>query len=44
MQISTGKHWREVRHSLEELAERIEGPELDRNSMGSPTELTNLDP
>jgi hypothetical protein len=44
MQISTAKHWTEVRVSYGRVGRRIEGPEGDKNSTGRRRDSTNLDP
>jgi hypothetical protein len=44
MQIPTDKHWTEVRDSFGRVERRIEVLEGDKNSIGRPTESTNLDP
>jgi hypothetical protein len=43
MQILTAKQWMEVKDSSGRVGGKIEGPEGDQNSTGSPTESTNLD-
>lgn len=44
MQIPATEHWTEVEDFYGRVGERIEGPELDRNTTGRITESTNLDP
>jgi hypothetical protein len=44
MQRCTAKNWMELKDFCGRVGGIIEGPKRDRNSMGRPTELTNLDP
>jgi hypothetical protein len=44
IQLSTDKHWMEVRNPYGRVRGRIEGPQRDDTSTGRPTLTTNLEP